>query len=187
MIAAIIVAGVLSLVGAGWTLVAHRAASQLSVDWLPNCADPSTVTGSSDRPVLHLRQGWRCTLELSIANDSGRAVHVRHIMAPFIGPGGGAEIVGHSTLQAVLANADSVHDIDAMYDLDLTVPAHGVRTVNLSVEWRETGCNEGGLWSVDHWPTVEFSVLHRTFRRSAEQPLVLRLHDDPHTVASCTD
>jgi hypothetical protein len=57
----------------------------------------------------------------------------------------------------------------------------------VSIGWREDGCNAAGTVWVDHWPSVVFKTLHRTFRYTPNQKLVLQTYDDAHDRTACAE
>jgi hypothetical protein len=53
-------------------------------------------------------------------------------------------------------------------------------TLEMSIAWREAGCNGGGYVYFGNWPTVHLTLLGRSHQASAEQYLVLNTHKGDH-------
>lgn len=175
----------LATVFSGWLLWAARSADQVTTGWTLDC--PGTKVGSyRGHPAIHSRPGWRCTVQLRVDNRSGRSVRVTEVLTPMLGSGGGAEVQGFSTTDAEIRDVDPrFPDVDAVYDVDRTIPAGRFRTVELAIGWRESGCNSAGHFWITRWPTVIVEVLGRSHQVSANQRLVLRMFDDPHDQRAC--
>lgn len=189
----LVLACVLPLVAwGGWTRWAAAAADRVSAAWTLSCRG-TTVGSYQGDPAIRSRPGWRCDVALDIVNRSERTVRVTGVEAPLLGSSGGAEIRGFSTVDAKIRDANAPKDgpparfgdVDAVYDLDLAVPAQSSRTVHLAIGWRGDGCNSAGHLYSDNWPTLVFETLRRTSRYSPEQRLVLRTYDDPHDQKAC--
>lgn len=183
----IVVASLLTALGgwATWAALASSAAGQVEAGWTVDCSH--TKIGSyQGQPAVHSRPGWKCDIELTITNSGSRSVEVRSVEAALLGPGGGAEIRALPTDGAELAPAGP-NGLDAMWNVDLTVPGGESRVITLEVGWRREGCNSGGHLSLENWPVVEFEALGRTYRHSPDQQFILRTFDDPHDDAACPD
>jgi hypothetical protein len=175
-------------------MTAARTADGVSATWTPQCTGTTVGTYRGD-PAIRSRPGWRCDVEVKILNRASHSIHVAHLETPFLGTDGGAEVRGFSTRDATIRDANApadgpaprFGDVDAVYDVDLAIPAHASRTVSLAIGWREDGCNAGGTLWFDHWPSVVFETLHRTFRYMPDQKFVLRTYDDAHDRTACAD
>ncbi|MEP9381893.1 hypothetical protein [Nocardioides sp. KR10-350] len=169
----------------GWLLTAKHSAEQVVVRWRPHCTG---TTLSRYRGHLAVRSvpGWRCRLTMKVRNRSGYDIHVTGVKGPFMGTGGGAEVQGFSTQNAPIRDDPDSMGIDAIWDVDLTVPGHASRTIDLLVGWRNTGCNDAGHEWFDHWPTIVFTILHRDHQVSASERLTLATVTDHHdTTGAC--
>ena len=179
------VAALLLGASVAWVLAAARTAHLVSAAWTPTCTG-TTVARYQGQPAIRSRPGWRCEVALEIRNGGRRSIHVSGVEVPFLGTDGGAEVRGYSTADAVIRDANAppgrpaprFGDVDGVYDVDVDVPAHSTRTVRLVIGWRERGCDAGGHMSFNGWPTVVFERLHRSFRFTPEQDLVLRTYTD---------
>lgn len=181
---AVVAGAIILALGAwgGWVLWAGRAADQVDAFWTLDCAGTRVGTHEGE-PAIRSRPGWRCDVDLTIANGSGRSVQVDRVRSPIIGPGGGAEIQALSTDDAELAAGPD--EIDAEWDVDLVVPAGESRRLTIAVGWRADGCNDAGHLSLENWPTVELEVLGRSYEDAPEQRLILRTFNDPHDRGGC--
>lgn len=166
-----------------WLELAVRAAGDVGARWDLRCPH-AKVTHHDSQPAIHSRPGWRCDVRLTISNDSDHDVHVDQVRSPLLGSDGQAEV---RALSSAGAEVDGDHDIDARWDVDLTVPAHSSRRLTLVVGWRQRGCNDGGWLSFPDWPQVDFEALHRGFTVSPDQALVLRTYSDPHDKLVCPE
>lgn len=175
----------------GWASWAARAADQVSATWSLRCRG-TTVGQYQGDPAIHSRPGWTCDVTLQIVNGSGRAVRVTGVEAPLMGTQGAAEVQGRSSPAASIRDADAntasqsqFGDVDAVWDINTTLPAQSSRNVDLVIGWRESGCNSAGYLHIDRWPTIVFEILGRTYRYAPQQRLVLRTYDDSHDATAC--
>ncbi|MEP9384595.1 hypothetical protein [Nocardioides sp. KR10-350] len=194
-VAAFVVVAVLAAAGVtSWILMARHAAEQVSTRWrLVNCTKDALDNSYFGHPVIRSRPGWRCGLVVTVRNRSGHDIHTLGVVGGFMGTIGGAEIKGLST------QAAKIHDgvvggtnfpggeVDATWAVEMTVPAHSSRHVDLAIAWRQSGCNGAGRTTFPGWPIVVFKVLGRTHHISAKQALVLKTFDDPHDKAACRE
>jgi hypothetical protein len=179
---AVVVAVVLTLaIWIAWTVTVGRTADLVDADWSLDCSG-TTVGTYQQEPAIRSRPGWRCDVALTVYNDSDRAVRVRRMVSPLLGSAGGAEIQGFATDDAEFSDGD---DADGVWTVDVEIPAHGSRTINLAIGWRQEGCNAGGHLWIGHWPTIELETLHRTFEYTPDRRLVLRTFDEPHEETRC--
>ncbi|NUR08172.1 MAG: hypothetical protein HOQ22_12580 [Nocardioidaceae bacterium] len=173
------------ILGVGWWhRAAVRTAEAVSARWTLDCTD-TKVRGGSRTLVVESRPGFRCQVDLRVVNASDRSIRVQHVGAPVLGSGGGGEIRGYSTTDATVHETSDGDDVDAVYEVGLTVPAHAARTVRLAVGWRASGCNSAGHMGFPRWPTLAFDTMHRSFRYLPDQKLVLRTYDDAHEDKAC--
>ena len=188
---AVSIGAVVALCWVGWAALAARVADQVSATWDLRCHG-TTVGRFHGSPAIRSRPGWTCDVVLRVVNDSGRAIRLTAVEAPFMGTVGGAEVQGRDSLDARIRDADAVPggrlsfgDVDAVWDLDDAVPARSTRRITLVIGWRESGCNSAGHFFVNRWPTVLFEALGRSHSYSPHQRLVLRTYDDPHDAEAC--
>jgi hypothetical protein len=107
-----------------------------------------------------------------------------------MGTDGGAEVRGRSSPDASIRDVNAsaggqsrFGDVDAVWDVNGTIPARSSHTVDLAIGWRESGCNSAGHLHIDRWPTIVFETLGRTYRYSPPQGLVLGRTTIPTTPA----
>lgn len=191
----ILVVSVVAAVALGWltwTAWAGAVADQVSANWRLHRCEGTTVGRYQGDPAIRSRAGWSCDIRLNIVNRSGRAVQVTGVEGPLMGTGGGAEVQGMSSPDASIrdANANAAGhsqygDIDAVWQVTETIPARSSVTVDLTIGWRESGCNSAGYLHMERWPTVVIEALGRSYRYSPRQRLVLHTYDDPHDVEAC--
>jgi hypothetical protein len=103
---AVIVTGVvLVLAAGGWWVWSGASAERIEVSWKPTCTGTEvsrykerSVSAPSDELageyVIDARPGFQCTISLTVHNSSGSSAHLTSIEAPFLGPDGGAEVMG---------------------------------------------------------------------------------------------
>lgn len=183
------VIGLVVLVAAGvttWLELAVRTANDVDAHWDLRCPHAKVIHHGS-APAIQSRPGWRCDVRLTISNDSDHDVHVSGIASPLLASDDQAEVRGYSTDGAKLEDIGHDDDIDARWEVDVTVRAHQSRRVTLSLGWRQHGCDTAGWLTIPDWPTVEFETFHRGFTVAADQPLVLRTYRDPHDDEVCPD
>lgn len=167
-----------------WLEATGRTADEVGASWRLRC--PHTkVSDYHSHPAIHSRPGWRCDVLLSIRNESDHDVHVTGVASPLLASDDLAEVRGFSTDGAELGDLGHDGDVDARWDVDVTVPAHASRRVRLAIGWRERGCDGGGWLTIPDWPSVEFDTFHRSFTVSPDQALVLRTFGDPHDEKVC--
>lgn len=173
------------LVWAAWTVLAGRAADDVDATWSLRCPGARVGSYEGERATFS-RPGWRCEVVLRISNQGDRDVRLGEVRSPILGPGGGGEIQALGSADAEV-KGEGGDEIDAVWEVDLDVPAHETRTVTLAIGWRQDGCNSGGWLSLENWPTIELETTGRSIERDLEQTLVLRTFDDPHDERACRD
>jgi hypothetical protein len=178
-----------------WLVITGGTADQVSSAWTPRCTGATVGTFKGD-PMIRARPGARCDLALTIRNESGHTIHVSRLQTPFIGSGGGAELRGLSAAGSTFRDDTSndpdakdfpMEEVDGVYSVDLTVPAHADRTVIMRVDWHGGGCHASIVFGVDHWPMVVFETAHRTFHRAADQSLWIRNYEATRDQPGCED
>jgi hypothetical protein len=169
-----------------WLEVTDGTADEVDASWRLRC--PGTkVSDYHSQPAIHSRPGWRCDVIVSVRNESDHDVHVSGVASPLLASDDGAEVRGYSTEGAKLKDVDHDDEIDARWEVDVTVHAHESHRFMLAVGWRQQGCDTAGWLTIPDWPTVEFDTYHRTFTVSPDQALVLRTYSDPHDDKVCPD
>ena len=182
VVALVAALGVLGAIG--WVTWSARTAAAVSASWQPDC-DSTRVGRHQGDPVIWSRPGWRCEVELRVANDSGREVRVTEVSGRMVGLTGSHEVralPSNTTPMSVSASGP-----DARWDAEVTVPAHATRTITLAIGWRPEGCNTSGFVTTRPWVTVRFRALQREHEVTAPEPLVLRTFDDPHDRRACPE
>lgn len=174
--------GVLGAVG--WVTFSARAAASVSADWRPACGE-DRVGSHEGQPAIWSRPGWRCEVEIQVANDSGRDVRVTEVTARMVGVDSTLEARSLPTDTAPVGQAPG--SPDARWEVDVTVPAHARRTVTVAIGWRQDGCNGSGYVSTSPWATVHFEALAREHQVTAAAPLVLRTFDEPRDRRVCPE
>lgn len=175
----------LGVVGAiGWVTWSARAAASVSADWRPACAEARVGNHEGD-PAIWSRPGWRCDVEVRVANRSGREVRVTDVTARMVGLDSRLEARALPTDTAPVGQASP--STDARWEVDVTVPAHASRIVTVAIGWRQDGCNSGGYVSTSPWATVHFEALEREHQVTAPAPLVLRTFDERRDRRVCPE
>lgn len=167
-----------------WWLTAAHAVDQVDATWSPHCRGTEVTSGTRGTVVLS-RPGWRCRIDLTLENGSGRSVRLTRVESQLLGSEGRAEVQGLSTSGARVRDAADGSGVDAAYDVDVVLPAHARRTVHFDVGWRPQGCNAAGDFHLERWPTLVLSALHRTHVRRTLETFTLRTYDDPHDARAC--
>jgi hypothetical protein len=191
----ILVVSVVAAVALGWltwTAWAGAVAEDVSASWRLHRCEGTTVGRYQGAPAIRSRADWSCGVRLNIVNRSGRAVQVAGVEGPLMGTEGGAEVQGMSSPVAPIrdanANADGhseFGDVDAVWHVTETIAARSSLTLDLTIGWRQSGCNSAGYLHIDRWPTILIEALGRPYRYSPQQRLVLRTYDDPHDAKAC--
>ena len=110
------------------------------------CAEARVGSHEGD-PAIWSRPGWRCDVEVRVANRSGREVRVTDVTARMVGLDSRLEARALPTDTAPVGQASP--STDARWEVDVTVPAHASRIVTVAIGWRQDGCNSGGYVSTE--------------------------------------
>ncbi|HEX7740509.1 MAG TPA: hypothetical protein VF426_12765 [Marmoricola sp.] len=176
----IVVVLVAAAVGFGlWHHAGNARVADVHTAWDLHC--PRVLTQDHrGRIYVRSRPGWRCTVRLTVSNDSGHPVRVRDIPGDILGNEGGAEIRGYSTAQVRFAPKG-----EGSYRIETTIPAHATRAFRLGIGWRAKGCNSAGTLSMYDWPKLDITTTGRTFTVATHQTLRMRAYDDAHDAKAC--
>jgi hypothetical protein len=189
MVSACLVLAVAIPVG-WWTWSGHNAA-QLVVSWEPTCTGTEVSTYDASEAqlerdelqgqyVIDARPGFSCTVMITVHNGSRRTAHLTSVQAAFLGPKGGAEVMGGTTDDLPALSSQPTDDVDGRYPLARDLRAGATTTIELAVQWREKGCNSGDYLWAGPWPIIAFDMLGRSYHVAPPQYLVLHTHDGDH-------
>jgi hypothetical protein len=146
----------------------HRATQDVSIWWDPYCSGIE-ADKRFDNTIL-VRPGSACTIRVTIANDSRLGAHVSYLVAnlPETYPAELRPADGTSELPD--SESESSGNVDGIFGVDLDVPPHDTRTIDIEVRWtRELCAEESDLLSVEGWPSATVEIWGDSFTVAADQ------------------
>jgi len=168
-----------------WLLWTESTARDVYSRWTLRCGDTQVGTHEGEPAILG-HEGWRCTVEVTVHNDSSHAVHITAVEAPLLGSEGGNEIravpIDNGTVGKVV---DDTSEAGAHWPTGIDVEPDESARLDLVVGWRAEGCNDGGWYSLVRFPVLRVQVLGRTVRVPSAQDLTVRAFSDPHDAVAC--
>lgn len=174
-------AAVLALLAlVAWHILAAQARDAVSVAWdgpveCSGTTVDSARAGQEDSPVeaIRLREGMRCTLPVSVTNESRFGVRVTRVSLPYMGPDGGAAVQVRELDGLPWARARTV---DAVFRVDRRLEPGEAYEFAVDFEFRSPpqGCTSRGLLRIGEVPRVTVMALGRPGPRSAEETIGFR-------------
>lgn len=153
------VAVAVALITLGWRGFAGSALDQVVVAVNDHdCGDTAKVRELADRSLLvRTSEEMRCTFTVTVANQSGRPVHVGEVRAAAMGPETGSVLLAESIDGS--APHGELPTVDALYALDRELAGDSTTTFDIVVVFHPEGCNDGGTLTLSGFPQVELSTL----------------------------
>lgn len=163
-----------------WHVLAAQARDAVTVAWdgpveCSGTTVDSARSGGEDGPVqaIRLREGMRCTLPVSVTNESRFPVQVTRVHLPYMGPDGGAAVQVRELDGLPWARSRSV---DAVFRPDRPLARGESYEFEVVFEFRSPpqGCTSRGLLGIGGLPRVTVLALGRPGPRSAEETIGFR-------------
>lgn len=171
------VVATLLVAGAVWWFLAGSRLAAVEVAAVGNgvtCSRGQVVAAPGDvddidgtlAPSVQATPGLDCAVRLVVLNTGGSAVQLERLVVPVMGPRTGAavQVVSVSPFGEVTPDGISSEDggIDAVIDLDMTLPAGAVQAVTLQLAFNDKGCNAPGTIITPSGPEVSIRAWGRT-------------------------
>jgi hypothetical protein len=127
-------------------------------------------------PVAAIDDGMRCTYTFFVSNRGGEPMRIERVVFPVLGPDGGAAVEaialdGEEPQPTETIDGVAGTPVDAIFDLDRSLPAHEAVQLQMTIVYRADGCTSGGATiSFPDSPTLTLRSRGVSGKRSAEGP-----------------